>query len=185
MDNFEKVEKLRERANVSYEEAKQALDNSNWDILDAMIYLEQNGKVRGPEQSSYTTQAEKVKVEIDDDKDCESNFSENLRRFGKWLSDLFDKGNRNSFCVKKDNREIFKMPITLLVVLLVFAFWVVVPLMVVGLFLNTRYQFEGPDIRVVDIDINKAMDGAAEAAESIKNEFSNAVAKEQHEEEDR
>lgn len=40
MDNFEKVEKLREKANVSYEEAKQALENCNWDILDAMIYLE-------------------------------------------------------------------------------------------------------------------------------------------------
>ena len=46
MDNFEKVEKLREHANVSYEEAKQALENSNWDILDAMIYLEQSGKVQ-------------------------------------------------------------------------------------------------------------------------------------------
>ena len=44
MDQFEKVEKLRERADVSYEEAKEALENSNWDILDAMIYLEQNGK---------------------------------------------------------------------------------------------------------------------------------------------
>ena len=34
MDNFEKVEKLREHANVTYEEAKEALENSNWDILD-------------------------------------------------------------------------------------------------------------------------------------------------------
>lgn len=41
MDNFEKLEKLREHANISYEETKQALENSNWDILDAMIYLEQ------------------------------------------------------------------------------------------------------------------------------------------------
>ena len=46
MDNFEKVEKLREHANVTYEEAKEALENSNWDILDAMIYLEKNGKTR-------------------------------------------------------------------------------------------------------------------------------------------
>ena len=30
MDNFEKVEKLREHANVTYEEAKEALENSNW-----------------------------------------------------------------------------------------------------------------------------------------------------------
>ena len=32
MDNFEKVEKLKERANVTYEEAKQALEACDWDI---------------------------------------------------------------------------------------------------------------------------------------------------------
>ncbi len=73
MDNFEKVEKLREHANVTYEEAKQALENSNWDILDAMIYLEQGGKVHGPEQSSYTTQTEKVKIDIEE-KESKSTF---------------------------------------------------------------------------------------------------------------
>lgn len=178
MDHFEKVEKLREHANVSYEEAKQALENSNWDMLDAMIFLEQSGKVHGPEQSSYTTQAEKVKIDIDE-KECKSSFSDNLRRFGNWCLKLIEKGNNNSFCVERDNREIFRVPITLLVVLLVFAFWVVVPLLVVGLFFNMRYQFAGPDVRSVDIDINRAMDGAAEAAESIKNEFSSAVKEEE------
>ncbi|MDE7028840.1 MAG: DUF4342 domain-containing protein [Lachnospiraceae bacterium] len=170
MDNFEKVEKLRERANVSYEEAKQALENSNWDILDAMIYLEQSGRVRGPEQASYTTQAEQVKIELDD-KECKSSFSDNLKRFGNWCLRMVEKGNNNSFCVERDGREIFRVPITLLVVMLFFAFWVVVPLLVIGLFLNMRYQFAGPDVRSVDIDINKAMDSAAEAAENIKNEF--------------
>lgn len=174
MDNFEKVEKLREHANVSYEEAKQALENSNWDILDAMIYLEQSGKVHGPEQSSYTTQTEKVKIEVDE-KECRTSFSDNCKRFGNWILRMVEKGNNNSFCVERDNREIFRVPITLLVVLLIFAFWVVVPLLVIGLFFNVRYQFAGPDVRSVDIDINRAMDSAAEAAESIKNEFNSAV----------
>ena len=40
MDNLEKVDKLRERANVSYEEAKAALEANGWDLLDAMVYLE-------------------------------------------------------------------------------------------------------------------------------------------------
>ena len=44
MDQLEKVDKLRERANVSYEEAKEALEASNWDLLDAMVYLEKHGK---------------------------------------------------------------------------------------------------------------------------------------------
>lgn len=40
MEQLEKVEKLRARANVTYEEAKEALEASNWDLLDAMVYLE-------------------------------------------------------------------------------------------------------------------------------------------------
>ena len=49
MDNFEKVEKLREKAGVSYEEAKTALEQCNYDLLDAMIYLEKQGKVQNRE----------------------------------------------------------------------------------------------------------------------------------------
>ena len=55
MEQLEKVEKLRQRANVSYEEAKMALEQSNWDLLDAMVYLEQLGKVKAPNNSSYST----------------------------------------------------------------------------------------------------------------------------------
>ena len=55
MDEFEKVEKLRQRANVSYEEAKEALDKSQGDLLDAMIYLEGQGKISADEQTSRST----------------------------------------------------------------------------------------------------------------------------------
>ncbi|NLO13382.1 MAG: ubiquitin, partial [Clostridiales bacterium] len=44
MDHFEMVEKLRQKANVSYEEAKAALEHSEWDLLDALVYLESQGK---------------------------------------------------------------------------------------------------------------------------------------------
>ncbi len=58
MEQLEKVEKLRQRANVSYEEAKEALEASGWDLLDAMVYLEKQGKVKPPEQETYTTNCE-------------------------------------------------------------------------------------------------------------------------------
>ena len=54
MDEFEKVEKLRQRANVSYEEAKKALDEANGDVLDAMLALEAQGKVSPDEQSTHS-----------------------------------------------------------------------------------------------------------------------------------
>ena len=57
MDHFEMVEKLRTKANVSYEEAKAALEASNWDILDALVLLENEGKVNnGATKAEYTTQ---------------------------------------------------------------------------------------------------------------------------------
>ena len=58
MEQFEKVEKLRVRAGISYEEAKEALEANDWDLLDAMIWLEKQGKVSAPEQESYSTQTE-------------------------------------------------------------------------------------------------------------------------------
>ena len=171
MDNFEKVEKLREHANVTYEEAKEALENSNWDILDAMIYLEKNGKTRESQRAEYSTKTERCVGEVIDDRKEErrSNFKDSI----------LDMGNSNSFCVEKDGKEIFRIPITVLVLLLLFAFWVVVPLLIIGLFLNMRYHFQGPDMHAVDLDINKAMDSAAETAENIKNGFSQAVSKDE------
>ena len=58
MDYMQMVEKLREYANVTYEEAKAALDEANGDLLEAVILLERQGKTKQPEQSTYTTKAE-------------------------------------------------------------------------------------------------------------------------------
>ena len=44
MEMIEKVERLREKANVSYEEAKEALEQSGGDLLDAIVLLERQGK---------------------------------------------------------------------------------------------------------------------------------------------
>ena len=44
MDQLEKVEKIREKTGVTYEEAKAALDAAGGDVLDALVYLESKGK---------------------------------------------------------------------------------------------------------------------------------------------
>ena len=48
MVTLEQVEKLREHANISYDEAKAALENANGDILQAIIDLEKQGKIKPP-----------------------------------------------------------------------------------------------------------------------------------------
>ena len=56
MEHLEKVEKLKEKANVSYEEAKAALESCDWDILDALVKLESEGKVNGTDTAAFSTQ---------------------------------------------------------------------------------------------------------------------------------
>lgn len=89
MDNLEKVEKLREKTGVSYEEAKAALEATNYDVLDAIIYLEKNGKVKAPEVTSYTTeQAQQTSTEFEQaqqeyTRDC------NKKTFGQMMDQFF------------------------------------------------------------------------------------------------
>ena len=55
---------------------------------------------------------------------------------------------------------------TLLVLLIIFVFWVVFPLLIIGLFFGFKYRSRGPDLEREDI--NRAMDSMAGVAENIK-----------------
>ena len=75
MDDFSIVEKLKNKTNISYEEAKEALEKSNWDILDAMVFLEKEKKIEPPSVSVYFTNNSNISEEknYDDEKIEESN----------------------------------------------------------------------------------------------------------------
>ena len=58
MASIEMVDKLRSRTGVTYEEAREALDESENDMLDALIWLEKNGKATPPRVSYYSTDSD-------------------------------------------------------------------------------------------------------------------------------
>lgn len=170
MDDLEKVERLRERADVSYEEAKKALDECGGNMLDAMVYLEQQGKVKKPGKTSYTTQYEEPKDFEDVGREKKnSGFRDACNRFFNWCGKVIQKGNKTYFRVDRNEENIIRVPVTVFVLLTILFFWILFWVLVAGLFLGCRYSFEGVD--EVTVDVNKAMDRAAEAAESIKKEF--------------
>ncbi len=84
------------------------------------------------------------------------------------IRDLFNLGNRNRFEVRKDDKLLLEVPVTVLVLLLIFAFWVCIPLLVIGLFAGCRYSFSGAELG--RDSVNNAMDKAAEAVERVKEE---------------
>lgn len=180
MVTLEQVEKLREYADVSYDEAKKALEKNEGDILQALIDLEQEGKTKAPQGGgAYAPQAPEVdetekRNETGKKKDKPrdegpSPFKENMNRFFKWLGEVIHKGNVNLLVIKKRGETVIKLPVTVLVIALVFAFWVVIPLFVVGLFFNFQYIFEGPDFG--GTKVNQVMDSVSQAAENIKQDI--------------
>ncbi|MCL1809343.1 MAG: DUF4342 domain-containing protein [Clostridiales bacterium] len=170
MSTIEQIEKLREKANVTYTEAKAALDAASGDMLDAIISLEKQGKVKAPENGgSYATSLPKhedYQEKKAQAKEKGESFSTLLGRFFRWCGRMIAKGNVHMLDVRRRGETIMQVPVTVLVLLLIVAFWVVVPLLVVGLFFGFRYFFCGPDLDKTGV--NKVMDAAANAAESIK-----------------
>ena len=179
MDHFEMVEKLRAKANVSYEEAKAALEASDWDILDALVLLESEGKVKdAPETREYTTQEKKeYKFETKNGGEFKVEVSNTLSKLWAWIKELIRKGNKNQFVISRRNKNMFDQPMEELIafpitvlVLLILVPGVGLPTiliaLVVGLFLGARYSFRGPDINnKVNDFMGKAQEKAASAVE--------------------
>lgn len=164
MDHFEMVEKLRQKASVSYEEAKTALEACDWDMLDALVLLEGQGKVRPEEAGTdYSTKPQPAPAP---EKRWSFEWSSGAKRFGHFLVKLFQKGNTNSFVISRKGSELLSMPITVLAMLLIFCWPISLIVLAAGLFLGMRYAFRGPDM---SDQVNAVMDKAADAAQG-KNE---------------
>lgn len=178
MENLKQVEKLRERADLSYDEAKRVLEEADGDLLQAIINLEKENRIKPPKGGGYynsreghegrKTEEDFSSAKNQADWDNNSSFKDLVRKFAKFCGRIINKGNRNHFQVIREGERILIIPVTVLVILLIFTFWLTLPAMIVGLFFGLRYEFSGPELGKEEI--NRAMDSAANAASSIKKE---------------
>ena len=171
MEQLEKVEKLRQRANVSYEEAKMALEQSNWDLLDAMVYLEQMGKVDAPNNSSYSTSYEEQTqyVSVPDTIYYQNTSGEEFfSKMKRIMKKLWKKSKENFFCIHHKGEEVIKMRLWGLALTLLLAWHFAIPAMVISLFFGCHYSFCGK----ADLSgMNDVMNKAGAFAEKVKDEY--------------
>jgi len=176
MADLELVEKLRERANVTYDEAKEALDASGDDLLEAVIYLERQGKVPPPSVGSFNSKQGQQSGEGEKQKKYQEKdrvtFSEIFGDLFKKLGEIIKKSCVNMFEVWRAGKLIISIPVILLVILLLGCFWVMIPLLIVGLFMDCKYKFHGTETEATGI--NKIIEDVANAADELKNEVKNA-----------
>ena len=162
MTNYEMVELLRQKANVTYEEAKAALEAANWDLLDAIVLLEREGKV--PEDDArFTTRQAEEKEPAEKKKKRDTGFKDGAKTVGGIFRRMLNYGNRNFVVASREGREVVSLPLTAFALLLIFPpFWLVVGLMIVGLFFGMRYSLRGdhPSNEKVNEYIHKAENAA-------------------------
>lgn len=162
MRNFEKVEKLREKANVTYEEAKAALEATEWDLLDAVVLLEQEGKVNR-NSAHHSTKEEPAEEESAPKKEKRVYMR---RKIVNILKNLLRIGCENQMIISRKGEQVVALPVIAVIVLLLCTNLLVPILLVVGLFFGFRYSFKGAELGKESI--NNAMNKAADMAETMK-----------------
>ena len=179
MEKLEKVELVREKTGVTYQDAKEALEANDYDVLDAITWLESEGKINMTTSTFETDDAQYTLPEAEEPKEAgtgETSKKSRVRtvwaRFCSQFKSIIHAGMEKSFVAEKDGEPAISVPL-LLVVIGMLLWGATLWLLIIGLFLGFRYHIEGNS--TLTVDVNEAMDKVADAAESIKNEFAQSA----------
>lgn len=93
---LEKIDMIRDRICVSYGEAKEALQECDGDVLEAIVYLEHKLKMESENNADSTS---------------DKHQSESIDEFKQWLKDVINKGNVNRIIVKSNGRVVMDIPV--------------------------------------------------------------------------
>ena len=163
MDHLEMVEKLRAKANVSYEEARDALEACDWDLLDALLMLESEGRLNEEKQAEYTTRPKtEEKPRAERRKRGEGVLSQLMRGLGRFIR----KCNAVTVQIKKGGETRMELSMTVVILRVAFMFWWVIAAALIAMIFGYRYSVKG--LRIDD-DVNQAMDKAGDFVNNVVN----------------
>jgi len=136
--NLELIDELRKRANVSYEDARDALEKCNGDIIEALIYLEKQKKIK----------------------------TENCSGFFEKIKRIITKGNNTNFIVKKKDKIILSLPVTILVIITILAPYISILGVLLALVTGHRIKFQGKNGD--DMKVNETLDKVSDTVDNVK-----------------
>ena len=195
MENYQKVEQLVNKAGCSYEDAKTALEGCEWDMLDAVISLERDGKISKETAEQKTEEPIEIIPEVSADKVSGNNSqqityvyaegqggnnaggenTDNSHKEPKGVRKLWNRiksilMNNRMLVFKSNGQQIVDLPIVIPLIALIAFFWATLILAGVAMVFGCRFHFEGEDLGKTTI--NNTMDKATDYAEKVRNDFS-------------
>lgn len=171
MERNEMIEILIEKAKITHEEATELLEKFNWNLVDAIIFLERNGKIENKE----TTTIIEVKPEEQYQEDTKTNKESYggvgtiLGKIFRWVGKFIKKGNENFFEIRKDNENSIRISLIISALLLIFLSVPTVILLIIGLFCGYKYSLSGKNTKYDEV--NKVFKKVSETADNVKKDF--------------
>lgn len=158
MEHIEMIDKLRDKAGISREDAADALTRANWDMLEALVILEREGKI-APLTSSVATAEDPFRADGSGDGQSQSQGRSGPGMYGAtgyyygssrapsdglWqkIKKLFFNSLAYSFVVRRRDREILSLPVLVLVIVALSLFRLSAVALLAGLFFECRYSVE-------------------------------------------
>ena len=142
MEHMDMIDKLKEKAGITREEAADALTRANWDMLEALVILEREGVI-APLTSSVVTSS-----------GTQNGYGYRTSGVrgsapGESLGDKIKNLARNSlvysFMVRREGKVIISLPVLLFIIILLAAFRITAAALLIGLFCGCRYNLEKRD----------------------------------------
>ncbi|MBS5479356.1 MAG: DUF4342 domain-containing protein, partial [Coriobacteriia bacterium] len=142
----------------------------------AVVLLERQGKTAA-KTASYATSgatsadeqdaARMAQAQSDYEQSTKANaFVDGFSRFMGWLKRVLRKSVDTSLVAERQGRQMFSMPILIVILLVVFAFWVTIPLLIISLFFEFRYHFDG--VGTIEVNLNDLSDKASDGVDNLK-----------------
>jgi NACalpha-BTF3-like transcription factor len=126
---LEKIELVKDRTGVTYKEAKEALEEADGSVIDAIIAIEETVNFNGDGKSA-------------------SHRGDEL--FAK-IKETANKGNMSRITVKKDDQILVNFPLTVSLIGAVIAPWGVIFGAIAAVGFNCQVEFVRDDGKVVDV----------------------------------
>lgn len=176
MDELKLIDKLRKKVNISYEEAKIALESNNWDILEALLYLEENGSVEKPSVSIFYTNELKYSgaiQEIKSNKEYNYKASNGFQGIFEAICKFIDTCNNIFLEIKKKESVFLRIPITVVIILSFFMFWIIIPLIIVGLIFDIEFYVYANNVNADKV--NKVLNNISRYSRDIKEKIKRVI----------
>ena len=170
MERNEMINTLVRKANISVEEAQEVLEKCNWDLLDAIVYLERRGKVENNEVTALTVV--EVKEEKEDKKKQDEKYGgigEIVGRMFRFIGKFIKKSNKNFFEIRKDKEKPIRISLTISILFLIFLSVPTIVLLIVGLFCGYKYSLSGKKVNYESV--NNIFEEVSKSADTIKKDF--------------